>query len=120
MTSIGFGGAFVRANDPEALYSWYETHLGIQRTNGYFEFPLADQRAQIVFTFVARDDDSFPAAQPVMLNLQVDDLDELLDRLIAAGVAVAPERPAYDFGKFGSFTDPEGNRVEVWQPLGEE
>jgi predicted enzyme related to lactoylglutathione lyase len=55
-----------------------------------------------------------------MINLQVDDLDGLLDRLISEGVTVDPERPSYDFGKFGWATDPEGNRVEFWQPVANE
>jgi predicted enzyme related to lactoylglutathione lyase len=114
---IGFGGAFIRANDPEALYSWYEKHLGMTRTQGYFEFPVSAQRAQIVFTFFGQDDEYFPRAQKVMINLQVDDLDGLLDRLTAEGVTVDPKRDSYDFGKFGWFTDPEGNRVELWQPV---
>jgi predicted enzyme related to lactoylglutathione lyase len=118
MASItGFGGAFIRANDPEALYSWYERHLGLKRSNGFFAFPAATQRAQIVFTFFAKDDAYFPPAQQAMINLQVDDLDGLLDVLTDEGVAVDPNRESYDFGKFGWFTDPEGNRVELWQPI---
>ena len=57
-----------------------------------------------------------PVRQPAMLNFQVDDLDALLDALIAAGVEVDAKRDHYDFGDFGWFTDPEGNRVELWQP----
>ena len=54
-----------------------------------------------------------------MLNFRVDELDEILDAMLAAGVAVDPKRETYDdYGKFGWFTDPEGNRVELWQPLG--
>jgi predicted enzyme related to lactoylglutathione lyase len=117
MASItGFGGAFIRANDPEALYTWYEQHLGLARSQGYFEFPVAAQRAQIVFSFFGQDDEYFPPAQKAMLNFQVDDLDALLDRLQNEGVAVDPKRDAYDFGKFGWITDPEGNRIELWQP----
>jgi predicted enzyme related to lactoylglutathione lyase len=52
-----------------------------------------------------------------MINLQVDDLDGVLDRLIADGVTVDEKRESYDFGKFGWITDPEGNRVELWQPI---
>jgi predicted enzyme related to lactoylglutathione lyase len=51
-----------------------------------------------------------------MLNFQVDDLDAMLDQLAAAGVVVDPKRDTYDYGRFGWFTDPEGNRVELWQP----
>jgi predicted enzyme related to lactoylglutathione lyase len=53
-------------------------------------------------------------------NLQVDDLDAVLDRLIAEGVTVDPKRESYDFGKFGWLTDLDGNRIELWQPLGSE
>lgn len=114
---IGFGGAFVRANDPEALYLWYERHLGLTRSQGFFAFPALAQRAQVVFAFFGQEDAYFPAAQKVMINLQVDDLDALLDRLTSEGVTVDPKRESYDFGKFGWFTDPEGNRVELWQPI---
>jgi catechol 2,3-dioxygenase-like lactoylglutathione lyase family enzyme len=89
MSSItGFGGAFVRANDPEALYRWYEQHLGLVRSHGAFAFPASAQRAQIVFAFFGKDDEYFPPAQKAMINLQVDDLDGVLDRLIAEGVTI--------------------------------
>jgi predicted enzyme related to lactoylglutathione lyase len=58
----------------------------------------------------------FPASQPAMLNFQVDDLDGVLERLSSAGVSVDAKREEYDYGRFGWFTDPEGNRVELWQP----
>ena len=55
-------------------------------------------------------------SQPSILNFQVDDLDALLDGLIAAGAEVGLKRQREDYGSFGWFTDPEGNRVELWQP----
>ncbi len=112
----GIGGAFLRAKDPKALYAWYEQHLGLVRTHGSFNFPAASQRAQVVLAFFTPQNDYFPTTQPAMINLQVDDLDALLDKLTAAGITVDPKRDSYDFGKFGWFTDPEGNRVELWQP----
>jgi predicted enzyme related to lactoylglutathione lyase len=54
-----------------------------------------------------------------MLNLQVDDLDGVLEKLRAAGAAVDPKVDDSEYGKFGWFTDPEGNRVELWQPPAE-
>ncbi len=114
----GFGGAFIRANDPKALYEWYERHLGLTRAHGSFTFPAASQRAQVVFAFFGQDNAYFPPAQKAMINLHVDDLDGVLDRLIAEGVTVDPKRESYDFGKFGWFTDLEGNRVELWQTVG--
>lgn len=114
----GFGGAFIRANDPKALYAWYEQHLGLKKANGFIAFPASAQRGKIAFAFFKQDDTYFPPAQKAMINFQVDDLDGLLDRLIGEGVEVDPKRDSYDFGKFGWFTDPEGNRVELWQPVG--
>lgn len=117
MASIaGFGGAFLRAKDPEALYKWYEQHLGLVRSDGSFSFPVPPRCAQIVFAFFETDDAYFPPAQKAMINLQVNDLDGVLDRLAGEGIAVDPKRESYDFGKFGWVTDPEGNRVELWEP----
>jgi predicted enzyme related to lactoylglutathione lyase len=113
----GFGGAFFRANDPKALYRWYEEHLGIGSANGCFLFPKDGQRASIAVTFFPRDSDYFPAAQPAMLNFQVDDVNAILDRLAAAGIAVDAKREQHEYGRFGWFTDPEGNRVELWEPV---
>lgn len=120
MASVtGFGGIFLRANDPKALYAWYERHLGLVKSEGSFAYPAPTQYAQVVFSFFKQDNAYFPPEQKAMINLQVDDLDGLLDRLIADGVTVDPKRESYDFGKFGWVTDPEGNRVELWQPVSE-
>lgn len=116
----GFGGAFVRAKNPKALYEWYERHLGLVRSQGTFMFPAATQRAKIAVTFFGQDDAYFPLTQPAMINFQVDDLDGVLDRLTGEGVAVDAKRESYAFGKFGWCTDPEGNRVELWQPISTE
>jgi predicted enzyme related to lactoylglutathione lyase len=113
----GLGGAFLRVSDPEALYTWYEEHLGLKRREGGFSFEPSRQRAHSVIAFFPKDSEYFPVAQPAMLNLQVDDLDKLLDRLIAEGVDVDPLRERYDYGIFGWLIDPDGNRVELWQPL---
>ena len=120
MASItGFGGIFLRADDPKALYQWYEQHLGLVKIDGAFAFPAPAPRTQVIFALFKQESDYFPPAQKAMLNLQVDDLDGVLDRLIDEGVAVDPKRDSYDFGKFGWLTDPEGNRVELWQPIGD-
>jgi predicted enzyme related to lactoylglutathione lyase len=118
MASVtGFGGIFLRADDPKALNQWYEKHLGLVNSGGAFAFPVPTQYPQIVFSVFKQDNAYFPPAQKAMINLQVDDLDGVLDRLIEEGVTVDPNRESYDFGKFGWVTDPEGNRVELWQPI---
>jgi predicted enzyme related to lactoylglutathione lyase len=113
----GLGGAFLRVDNPEALYTWYERHLGLTNVHGSFSFPAASQKASLVVSFFPRSSKYFPAAQPAMLNFQVDDLDAVLDKLTAEGVVVDPKRETYEYGRFGWFTDPEGNRVELWEPL---
>ena len=115
----GLGGMFLRTDDPKALYEWYQQHLGLMKVQGAYAFPAPTHGGQIVFSFFKQENAYFPTAQKAMINLQVDDLDGLLDRLQAAGVAVDPERQSYDFGKFGWVTDPAGNRVELWEPVGE-
>ena len=112
----GFGGAFLRADDPKALVAWYEKHLGVSAPYGMFMFPAETQQSKIVVTFFPRASDHFPVSQPAMLNFQVDDLDALLDKMTADGITVDPKRDNSDYGYFGWFTDPEGNRVELWQP----
>ena|SRR5579883_2330604 len=110
----GIGGMFLRAEDPKALYRWYEEHLGLKQQDGGFMFEPAGE-APTVVSFFSRGSNYFPAAQPAMLNFRVDDLDAVLDGLMAAGVEVDPKRERYEYGSFGWFTDPEGNRVELWQ-----
>ncbi len=117
--AIGFGGAFVRVRDPKALYAWYEEHLGLKFDAGCVIFPAKEQQAYTVVAFFRPDDAYWPVQQPAMFNFQVDDLDAVLDRLIAAGVTVDAKRDDTEYGRFGWFNDPEGNRVELWQPAPE-
>jgi len=117
----GLGGTFLKAKDPKALYAFYEKHLGIKReAHGSFGFPKREVTGDTVVAFFPESTDHFgPSGQRAMLNFRVDDVDALLDAMAAEGVPVDPERQTYeDMGKWGWFTDPEGNRVELWQPLG--
>ena len=115
--ATGVGGVFLRSADPEKLYAWYEEHLGIKRTqDGAFAFFSEGPREMVVLALFARDTDYFgPGGQQAMLNLRVDDLDAVLEKLKAAGVEVDPKREDYDYGRFAWFKDLEGNRVELWQ-----
>jgi len=117
--ATGIGGVFLRARDPKALYAWYEKHLGLPLNHGSFVIPAERERASIAFAFFTEKDAYFPTTQPAMINFQVDNLDALLDQLAAAGVPVDPKRENFEYGKFGWLTDPEGNRVELWEPADE-
>jgi predicted enzyme related to lactoylglutathione lyase len=112
----GLGGAFLRANDPKALYAWYEANLGVSAQGGFIMFPHEEGRAYSLVSFFKKTSDYFPVTQPAMLNFQVDDLDGLLEKLRSAGANVDAKVDDTEFGKFGWVTDPEGNRVELWQP----
>ncbi len=106
----GLGGAFVRADNPEALNAWYEKHLGISSPHGFFLFAHETQRAYVAVAFFPRSSKYFPVSQPAMLNFQGGDLNGVLEKLSAAGVSVDAKREEYDYGRFGWFTDPEGEQ----------
>jgi catechol 2,3-dioxygenase-like lactoylglutathione lyase family enzyme len=117
----GLGGVFFKAQDPERLYRWYEQHLGLRRENGAVFFRWrekeSDQPGTTVWSLFPQDTKYFePSAAPFMLNYRVDHLDELLAALRAAGVPVDDRREDSEYGRFAWITDPEGNRVELWEP----
>jgi predicted enzyme related to lactoylglutathione lyase len=116
--ATGLGGVFLRAADPEKLHAWYEEHFGIKRTeDGAFAFFSEGPREMTVFAFFPLDTKYFGSTeQRAMLNLRVDDLDAVLAKLRAAAVEIDPKQENYEYGRFAWFNDPEGNRVELWQP----
>jgi predicted enzyme related to lactoylglutathione lyase len=83
-----------------------------------FLFAQETRRAYIAVAFFPRSSKYFPVSQPAMLNFQVDDLNGVLEKLSAAGVSVDAKREEYDYGRFGWFTDPQGNKAELCQPPG--
>jgi catechol 2,3-dioxygenase-like lactoylglutathione lyase family enzyme len=117
----GLGGVFFKCADPERLYGWYETHLGLKRDAGGVNFQWRDKDTnapgRTVWALFKRDTTYFaPSAAPFMLNYRVDDLDALLTRLRAEGVQVDPKREDGEYGRFAWVMDPEGNRIELWEP----
>jgi len=112
---VGIGGVFLRASDPVALNAWYRDCLGLDADEHGLWQPAA---GPTVFATFERDTDYFGSrGQQVMLNFRVDDLDAMLAQLRASGADVAADTQEMDgVGRFGWVTDPEGNRVELWQP----
>ena len=118
----GIGGVFLRAKDPDALSRWYRENLGLPVENGFAVLRASDDAPDAQTTWSAFDPDTEyfgSQTQQVMIDYRVDDLDALLEQLGAAGVTIAPERQEEPYGKFAWITDPEGNRIELWQPLAE-
>lgn len=116
--AVGVGGVFLKANDPKALSSWYAEHFGIQKVDGNsLVFDGPDSMGMTVFSHFPADSKYFgDGPQMSMVNLRVDDLDGLLEKLAAEGVRIDPKREDQPYGRFAWVWDPEGNRVELWQP----
>ncbi len=120
----GIGGIFFKSDDPEKLYAWYEKHLGIQRdpdgsgVKFKWQEPDSPQReGMTVWSIFPKDTKYFnPSHSPFMINYRVDDLDRLLTVLKTEGVEIDPHREDYDYGRFAWIIDPDGNRVELWEP----
>jgi predicted enzyme related to lactoylglutathione lyase len=117
--AIGFGGVFLKARDPQALSAWYAEHLGVPaQDGGTLAFDGPESTGMTVFAHFPQDTRYFGGGeQAVMVNFRVDDLDGLLAALEAAGVRIDPKRDDAPYGRFAWIWDPEGNRVELWQPL---
>lgn len=120
---IGLGGPFIKASDPKALAAWYEKHLGISfngSTYTVWQFANEDGSKKTgynVFSFFKKDSDYFaPGTSPVMLNFIVKDLFALLKVLKEEGVEAVGEPMDEEYGKFGWILDPDGNKIELWEP----
>ena len=112
---LGIGGYFIRAADPEVLSAWYHDCLGLDADeNGLWS---QGPGPTVFATFESGTDYFGSPAQQTMLNFRVGDLDAMLAQLRAKGADVAGETQEMEgIGRFGWVTDPEGNRVELWQP----
>ncbi len=120
---IGLGGPFLKANDPKALAAWYEKHLGIGFGGGtYTVWPFADPEGKPnpgfnILSFFPQDTGYFaPATKETMVNFIVEDLQGLFKNLKEEGVTIAGEPVNEEYGKFGWIIDPEGNKIELWEP----
>ena len=117
----GLGGIFLRAKDPAALGAWYKAHLGIdvQSWGGAAFRWVDDAGAPVAGTSVwsVGDGSNFlPGTASFMVNYRVADLHGLIDALRAEGCNVLDETSDSEYGKFGWVIDPEGNKIELWQP----
>ena len=118
---LGIGGIFFKSEHPGEMRQWYAQNLG-----------LSDQGQGVMLHWRENDNPQqermtvwsiFPASSkyfgpsPLMVNYIVDDLDALLERLGKAGVKIDPKRQDAPYGRFAWIYDPDGNKIELWQPL---
>lgn len=116
---LGFGGFFFRAKDPVALAQWYRQHLGIDPApQAEGELPWHTLEGPTVFAPFPENTDYFGNSEKqFMLNFRVRDMDVLIAQLVADGINVVPDPTPYPYGRFARIHDPEGNPIELWQPM---
>lgn len=118
----GIGGVFFKSRDPKALGEWYRRHLGlnVEAWGGALFRWAEDDKAGTGTTlwnpFKADTDYFAPSTAPFMINFRVADLHGLLAALRAEGCEVLDKTDESEFGKFGWVIDPEGNKLELWEP----
>jgi predicted enzyme related to lactoylglutathione lyase len=119
---IGIGGIFFKSKNPEQIREWYGKHLGfnVSPYGTKFEYKRMDNNETncAVWAPFKEDSNKFqPSTKEFMLNLIVDDLAGALEQLKKEGVEIVGELQDYgEYGKFAHIMDPEGNKIELWQP----
>jgi predicted enzyme related to lactoylglutathione lyase len=119
----GIGGIFFKSDNSEKLYQWYERHLGIKgkpECGAMFQWREADdsnKEGMTVWSIFPAGTKYFePSRSSFMLNYRVEDLDGLLKVLAEEGVEIDPKRENHEYGRFAWIMDPDGNRIELWEP----
>lgn len=121
-TVTGIGGIFIKSKNPKELANWYRENLGIDFVNNYVQFKWINENnpgvpGSTAFSFFKEGSEYFnPSKSNFMINFRVKNLHLLLFTLKHNGVWVADNTEYYDYGSFGWIMDPEGNKIELWEP----
>ena len=120
----GIGGVFFKSrNDRAALAAWYQEHLGISLESfggAVLRWPddKAEDKGLTVWHIAEKESQWFsPSDSSFMINYRVDDLGEMIAQLRAGGVEIIQGPESHENGKFAWVMDPEGNKVELWEPM---
>jgi len=117
----GIGGIFFKTENPDKTKEWYKNHLGLNTDNYGCTFWWKDENGNKCSTqwspFKADTNYFSPSEKEFMVNYRVGNLEELLKVLKEEGVTIVGEMETYDYGKFGWILDPEGNKIELWEPV---
>ncbi len=118
--ALGVGGVFFKSQNPAELTAWYKEWLGFTPEPNHsvsFRPSAMPPGALTVWGPFKHDTDYFdPSDKPYMFNIIVDDLEGALAQVEQGGAKIAGEIEEYEYGRFGWFIDPEGNKVELWVP----
>ncbi|MCL4253548.1 MAG: VOC family protein [Anaerolineae bacterium] len=116
---VGIGGFFFRSKNPQALAEWYEKNLGInQSPQDYNAIPWQQQAGITIFAPFEESTDYFGrASQQWMINFRVQNLDAMVAQLRANGITVTVDDVVYPNGRFAQLNDPEGNPIQLWEPM---
>ena len=117
----GIGGLFFKTKDPNAIKEWYKNHLGLNTDQYGCTFWWKDEHGNKCSTQWSpfKEDTQYlePSKKDFMMNFRVENLRELLKILKKEGVTIVGEIEEHDYGKFGWILDPEGNKIELWEPV---
>ncbi len=118
--AIGIGGVFFKSGNRKGLGAWYAEHLGLEIDDfggvGFDVSKLPGTAYCVWGPFEESTTYFDPSEKPFMVNLVVDDLDGALAQVEQGGAEIVGEIEEFDFGRFGWFVDPEGTKIELWQP----
>lgn len=119
----GIGGVFFKAkSDDKALSAWYQKHLGIALEDFgaailSWQEDKADDKGLTVWRVAEKDSDWFsPSSSSFMINYRIDDMDAMIEQLSKAGVDIVSGPESHENGKFVWLMDPDGNKIELWEP----
>lgn len=117
----GIGGIFFKCNDPKAMNAWYTQNLGLDNKGWGVNFEWreldSDVQGSTAWSTFPADTKYFePSAKDFMINYRVEDLASLVEQLKKDGVTIVDEIQDSEYGKFVHILDPEGNKIELWEP----
>lgn len=119
----GIGGIFFKSANPEEISKWYYQHLGLEPNEygslfEYREGSNPDQKAYAQWGPFKNDTEYFePSKKEFMINFRVQNIEEIIERVKKEGITVTQEIETYEYGKFAHIMDPEGNKIELWEPV---
>ncbi|MCW2260288.1 MULTISPECIES: VOC family protein [Sphingobacterium] len=121
----GLGGVFFKCEDPQKMNDWYAKNLGLEAgeygaTFKWRELDHPSVKGATAWCTFPRDSEYFnPSVKPFMINYRVENLVALVEELKKDNVTIVDEISEYDYGKFIHVLDPEGNIIELWEPIGD-